>query len=283
MLISIILAWLCVIFAILTALKYVTRKSGRKKLNRAFSHSHKIIGVLLIITALIHGIFAGNPVSAKITDMTFAPVLFTFNWGTACFIAAILLALTYVFRKRLKKRWMLLHRILTVIFLCLIVIHVSSVGIHLDNQIKKLFASANNTHQTETTADTTAAEDSQSVPQESSQQTTSQTVIEETNILFSGAQLKDGTYEGTAEGYHGDITVSVTVSGGEVTDITVLSQSESNEYFSRATAVIDLIINSQSLTVDAVSGATFSSKGIVNAAAAALQNAVIAGELETAQ
>ena len=37
------------------------------------------------------------------------------------------------------------------------------------------------------------------------------------------AQTADGTYEGVAQGMGGDVKVSVTVSGGVITDVTVLS------------------------------------------------------------
>ena len=40
------------------------------------------------------------------------------------------------------------------------------------------------------------------------------------------AQTADGTYEGVAQGMGGDVKVSVTVSGGVITDVTVLSQNE---------------------------------------------------------
>ena len=48
----------------------------------------------------------------------------------------------------------------------------------------------------------------------------------------------------------------------------------------RALTVIDSVINSQSLDVGTVSGATYSSAGIINAVKNALENAVINGELE---
>lgn len=49
----------------------------------------------------------------------------------------------------------------------------------------------------------------------------------------------------------------------------------------RAESIIDNIINNQSLNVDAVSGATFSSKGIVEAVENALQTAVSEGQIES--
>ena len=84
-------------------------------------------------------------------------------------------------------------------------------------------------------------------------------------------------------GYKGDITVSVTVSGGKVTDIAVVSQSDTPQFFSQAQSVLTDITDSQSLDVDAVSGATYSSSGLINAVADALQGAVTSGSLTVSQ
>lgn len=82
---------------------------------------------------------------------------------------------------------------------------------------------------------------------------------------------QDGTYTGTGSGFRGDITVKVTVIGGEITNITVVSYQDDAPYFSRAEEdVIPAILSSQTTTVDAVSGATFSSNGIMAAVSDAL-------------
>ncbi|MCF0146139.1 MAG: FMN-binding protein [Eubacterium sp.] len=92
-------------------------------------------------------------------------------------------------------------------------------------------------------------------------------MIGEENIT----DLPDGTYTGTGTGFRGDVTVSVTVESGKITDITVLSYRDDGPYFSRAeSGVIEEIISEQSTDVDAVSGATFSSNGILEAVADAL-------------
>ena len=85
---------------------------------------------------------------------------------------------------------------------------------------------------------------------------------------------KDGTYEGTGIGFGGEITVSVTVADGRVTDIAVLSaDGEDPAYYDQALAVLDEIVSAQSTEVDTVSGATFSSTGLIDAAADALGKA----------
>lgn len=124
MIISETIAWFVVIFTVLLALKYITRISRNRPLNRLFSKSHKHLGILMITTGLLHGVMAGNEKTTNLFDMQLMTKLFTLNLGTACFFVALLLALTYMFRKKLKKRWMFLHRLLTVILLVLIVLHV---------------------------------------------------------------------------------------------------------------------------------------------------------------
>lgn len=85
---------------------------------------------------------------------------------------------------------------------------------------------------------------------------------------------KDGTYEGTGIGFGGEITVSVTVADGKVTDITVLgADGEDPAYYDQALAVLDKIVSAQSTEVDTISGATFSSTGLIDAAADALGKA----------
>ena len=81
----------------------------------------------------------------------------------------------------------------------------------------------------------------------------------------------DGVYTGTGNGFRGATNVTVTVENGEITDITVNSYSDDEQFFSRAeNGVISSVIKSQSTDVDAVSGATFSSNGIKEAVADAL-------------
>ena len=135
MLISLILAWLAVLCAVFAVLKFFARISKNRKLNRFFSKIHIPFGVLLLVFGLLHGIFAGNMASATLADFTPAAVLFTWNWGTACLVLALLLALTYVFRKRLKKRWMPAHRVLTVLLVITLGLHLLNVGIQIFDRL----------------------------------------------------------------------------------------------------------------------------------------------------
>lgn len=85
---------------------------------------------------------------------------------------------------------------------------------------------------------------------------------------------KDGTYPGSGTGFGGTITVQVTVSGGKITAVDILSASgETGSYFASAQGVVSKVLSSQSPNVDAVSGATYSSNGIIQAVQNALSQA----------
>lgn len=292
MLVSMILAWIAAISAAMAALKFIARKSGSKKLNLFFHKIHIPFGTILLITGLLHGILAGNMAGTEIADIQLASVLFTLNWGTACFIAALLLGLTYAFRKKLKKAWMPLHRILTVALITLLVLHLCNVGIQI---FDRLSGSGTQTVQTVSAVQTagttssaapasTSVSTSTSAPTATSSSATASasasTASSGSVAEFSGAVLNDGTYKGSAQGYKGTITVSVTVSGGQVTAIDVVSESDTQQFFSKAEAVLDEIISGQTLEVDTVSGATFSSAGLINAVNSALSGAVQSGTLK---
>lgn len=98
-------------------------------------------------------------------------------------------------------------------------------------------------------------------------------------VLAAGSEAQtsgwaDGTYEGTGTGFGGDVVLSVTVADGKISSIEVVSASgEDAAYFSMARELLDKIVKKQSADVDTVSGATFSSHGIIDAVTAALQKA----------
>lgn len=99
--------------------------------------------------------------------------------------------------------------------------------------------------------------------------------------LSADAQLlpyADGTYEGSAQGYGGPVSVRVTISGGRITQIEILDASgETASFFSRAKTLVDTVLQRQSWDVDTVSGATYSSKGILGA----IRNALTGQKAET--
>ncbi|MEW5920087.1 MAG: FMN-binding protein [Bacillota bacterium] len=94
--------------------------------------------------------------------------------------------------------------------------------------------------------------------------------VEKTEVDLT--TVADGTYTGTGRGFKSDITVEVTVSGGKITNIVVLEQDDTPNFFNMAEGqMIERIINAQNLEVDMVSGATGSSTGIIKAVFDALK------------
>jgi uncharacterized protein with FMN-binding domain len=90
----------------------------------------------------------------------------------------------------------------------------------------------------------------------------------------SEVKYKDGVYTGTGDGFEPNLKLSVTVKDGKITDIKTISNNETESFYNNAfNTVSKEIISKQSTEVDSVSGATFSSKGIMAAVKDALKNA----------
>ena len=81
-------------------------------------------------------------------------------------------------------------------------------------------------------------------------------------------EYKDGTYRGSGTGYSGELTVEVTVKDGKI------ASKDDKAYLELASGLLDEIMASGSADeVAAVSGATLSSKGIIEAMKDALEEA----------
>ena len=101
-------------------------------------------------------------------------------------------------------------------------------------------------------------------------ETETENATEDTQTATASFDLADGVYKGSATGYRGSVTVAVTILDKKIVSIDILSASDDEAFFNRAKGVIDRIISSQSLDVDVVSGATYSSNGIIGAVKNAL-------------
>ena len=93
---------------------------------------------------------------------------------------------------------------------------------------------------------------------------------------INDAKLKDGQYTGVAQGFSGPITVRVTIANGSITNVEILSHSDDAPYFAKAMSVVSRILGKPGKTVDTVSQATYSSRGIINAVNNALSKAGVA-------
>lgn len=90
----------------------------------------------------------------------------------------------------------------------------------------------------------------------------------------SGGKFTPGTYEGVSKGHGGEIKATVTVSADKIESIEITADGETGSIGDGAVAQLTGdIINTQSLAVDAVSGASESSAGIIEAVTLALEKA----------
>lgn len=101
-------------------------------------------------------------------------------------------------------------------------------------------------------------------------ETETENATEDTQTATGSFDIADGVYKGSATGFSGPVTVAVTILDKKIVSIDILSASDDEAFFNRAKGVIDRIISSQSLDVDVVSGATYSSNGIIGAVKNAL-------------
>lgn len=99
--------------------------------------------------------------------------------------------------------------------------------------------------------------------------------------VTDAAAYKDGTYYGTGTGFGGTLKVKVDISGGKIAAISIVETKDGSEYIKKASALLDKIIAGQTTNVDTVSGATYSSSGLIQAVRAALKQAAVDSVEET--
>lgn len=255
-------AWLSVVFGLILTCKFVVRigtkksetyKDELKKLNKYMANTHKLMGISLVITGVIHGIFSGESV-------------ISLNTGTICWVISITLGVSWMARKILRKQgsWIKYHRLLTIIFLLTLALHLIDVKI-FDNKI------STNILQHKKQIDYETQENKEtSVKGENA-------LLTDINGLLDKYKFKDGTYTGVADGYGPGLTVEIKVNENKVNDIKIVKHNEEGrKHYQRPMELVPKeIIQNQSVEVDAVSGATYTSNGIVNAVKDALQQAII--------
>ncbi|HAH19144.1 FMN-binding protein [uncultured Eubacterium sp.] len=90
--------------------------------------------------------------------------------------------------------------------------------------------------------------------------------IEMANKDEASLIYKDGSYKGSGEGFGGKIIVEVTIEKDYIKEAKIISKkNETPEYISQAEKILDDVVSKQTIKVDAVSGATLSSNGILAA------------------
>lgn len=111
--------------------------------------------------------------------------------------------------------------------------------------------------------------------QESTSESESDSSSAEIAAVQDASAYKDGTYYGTGKGFAGNIKVKVDIAGGKISAISIVSTKDGDSYVKSASSLLDTIVEKQSTNVDTVSGATFSSRGIIAAVRSALSQAAV--------
>ncbi len=87
-----------------------------------------------------------------------------------------------------------------------------------------------------------------------------------------GPYVTDGAFLGTAQGYGGAITVRVSIENGYIEQLEIVSaENEDAPYLDQTRRLLTDVVNANTSAVDVVSGATFTSAGILNGTTEALQ------------
>ncbi|MPN13211.1 hypothetical protein SDC9_160531 [bioreactor metagenome] len=110
---------LSILLSIIYSLRILNKKLYNNKnkilntINKLLRKHHKKMGISLVFTGLIHGIYSSK-------------TILSFNLGTITWVVSVILGLNFMLRKKLPnyKPWIYYHRILTLIFLVLMLMHI---------------------------------------------------------------------------------------------------------------------------------------------------------------
>ncbi len=107
---------------------------------------------------------------------------------------------------------------------------------------------------------------------------TKEAVVLTRDTSESNRIYKDGTYYGSGTGFGGKLTVEVVIQDGKIVSVTLVeNEGDDHPYIDNASALLQSIVAAQSTNVDAVSGATYSSAGLIEAVRNALAQAAVSG------
>lgn len=107
---------------------------------------------------------------------------------------------------------------------------------------------------------------------------TKEAVVLTRDTSESDRTYKDGTYYGSGTGFGGKLMVEVVVQNGKIVSVTLVeNEGDDHPYIDNASALLQSIVAAQSTNVDAVSGATYSSAGLIEAVRNALAQAAVSG------
>lgn len=218
MTIGIILAVIFLILVLNIGVKHLKNES----LKKLFRKAHKWLGIIFLISAIVHLVVTWKLLKQRPVSM--------YALGFVMIIAVLVAVLSYFLRKQLKSKWIIIHRISTVVILICLIMH-TYVGFSSLSAYKKAVSE-----------------------------------IDITEIDLKN--VEDGEYIGECNVGYIYAKVQVIVENGEIENIVLLEHR--TERGKPAEFIVGHIIEKQETQVDAVTGATNSSKVIMKAVENAL-------------
>jgi len=210
------------ILYLLVASKYICRRIHNHKLNGIFTKIHKVLGIVLLAASIMHLIM----VLPLIKQRPFAMYIL----GFVIIICALFELLSFLLRGKLKKNWVVIHRVCAIVMLLCILAHVT-IGIWSLNQYKE--------------------------------------AVQEINIQNVHLEnVADGSYIGEYDVGYIYAKVKVTVKDGKMSSVELLEHR--TERGKAAEVITENIVKQQQVKVDAVTSATNSSRVIMKAVENAL-------------
>lgn len=222
----------------ITSFKRIRRKMNGKRWKKLQSWSYLFYGLLYfhIALALYPGAVSGD--RRKIADL-------------CCYTAIFGIYLAMRVGKYLEKKKK--QEYSTAVWILLVAFLMAGSVLFNNRMVTKTEAEVNKTDPAEEETKENAAEDA----------------------AASDVGYADGTWEGEGMGLNGPVRVAVVVENGEIKEVKILERLDDDPYFTDARQVIvPEILEQQTAEVDGVSGATFSSEGILEAVKEALALAV---------
>ncbi|GCD10893.1 4Fe-4S binding protein [Clostridium tagluense] len=137
-------------------------------------------------------------------------------------------------------------------------------------------ASINNTPQKYEDITTSDASNASTSTTDSSKESSTNNANESaSSTTINQSNYTNGTYTGAGTGFKGGTTeIAVTVKDNKITNVETVSNQDTPKFYSRVEReIVSEIISAQSATVDTISGATYSSEGIISAVKDALSQA----------
>lgn len=207
---------------LLVVSKWICRRIHNSRPKGIFSKMHNVLGIALLAAAITHMIMVWPLINQRPLAM--------YILGVIMIICSLFGILSFLLRGKLKKSWVVIHRICSVVMLFCLLSHVT-IGIWSLNQYKE--------------------------------------AVQEINIQNANVEnFADGSYIGEYDVGYIYAKVNVTVKDGKMLSVELLEHR--TELGKAAEVITENIVKQQQVKVDAVTGATNSSRVIMKAVENAL-------------